>query len=446
MKNKKKIRYLLIAVFVLIILAIVGKRVGWFGKEQSYKVTTEKVERRTIVETITANGRIEPETEVTISPDVSGEIVELHVNEGDEVKEGTLLLKIKPDTYISMRDRTRAALNSTKANYANSKARLTQIEAQFIQTERSYNRSKQLWEQGAISESDYETALSSYQMAKADVEAAKQSVKSSEYTVKSAEASLKEAEENLMKTSLYAPMDGTISRLNIEKGERVVGTEMMSGTELLRIANLNRMEVKVEVNENDIVRVNLNDTAIIEIDAYLDHKFKGIVTEIANSANITGTTTDQVTNFDVKVLILYDSYKSLIPENNLNYYPFLPGMSSTVNIQSNTKTNVLSVPIQAVTIRIDTLSTENVSDNPDIDPDSEELKKIVVFKYFESEEIVKTQEVKTGIQDNRYIEILEGLTEEDEVVVAPYSAISKKLQDGSSIIKVEKSELFEEKK
>lgn len=425
MKNKKLFRIVIIITVAVIILAFIGKRVGWFGKEETFEVTTEKGEKRTIIETTTANGKIQPETEVKLSPDVSGEIVELYVKEGEDVEKGKLLLKIKPDTYISMRDRAEASLNSAKA-------RLAQVEAQYIQSELSYKRNKQLWEQKTISKAEFENAEATFKMAKADVEAAR-------FTVKSGEASLKETEENLIKTSVYAPMPGTISRLNVEKGERVVGTEMMSGTELMRIANLNRMEVMVEVNENDIIRVLTGDTAIVEVDAYMDDKFNGIVTEIANSATTTGISVDQVTSFDVKILLLKESYQHLITETNPT--PFRPGMSATVDIQTETKWDILSVPIQAVTTRADT--TEQTYDEEESSFDDEELKQVV---FVVNENMALSKEVETGIQDNNYIEILSGITEEDEVVIAPYSAISKKLNDSSLVEVVTKEELFKEKK
>ena len=421
MKMNKTLRIVIVITVLVVVLAVIGKKAGWFGKAETFEVAVEKGEKRTIVETITANGKIQPETEVKISPDVSGEIVDLFVKEGEYVEEGKLLLKIKPDTYISMRNRVRASLNSAKA-------RLSQVEAQYVQSKLSYERNKKLWEQETISESDYESAEATYKMAEADLNAAK-------YSVKSAEASLKEAEENLNKTSIYAPMAGTISTLLIEKGERVVGTEMMSGTELMRIADLSRMEVIVEVNENDIIRVLTGDTAIIEVDAYMDQDFKGLVTEIANSATTSGMATDQVTSFNVKILLLHESYQNLL-EKTPN--PFRPGMSATVDIQTETKYDILTIPIQAVTTRLDTIGQEQ-SDLvvADKDPD------VVVFKVID--DYVMSQIVETGIQDNNYIEILSGLSLEDDVVIAPYNAISRKLADSSIIEIVTKKELFKEK-
>lgn len=436
MKSNNLLKYLLIVAVILIVFAVIGKKAGWFGGKAEIKVTVEYPENRTITEIVTASGKIQPETEVKISPDVSGEIVELHVKEGDEVKKGDLLLKIKPDTYISAVDRAAAAVNSSKANLANAQAMLEQVKAKFSQTKNAYERNKVLWEQETISDAEYENSLSSFEMTKAELEAAKKSIEASKYSVQSAEATLSEAKENLRKTTIYAPMSGTISMLNIEKGERVVGTSMMSGTELLRIADLDRMEVKVDVNENDIVKVKMSDTALIEIDAYLGENFKGVVTEIANSANVIGMSTDQVTNFDVKVLLLKDSYKHFINKNNPN--PFRPGMSASVDIQTNTKHNILTIPIQCVTTRADSVESggEKIASVND---------EIIEIVFVASNDSALVNEVKTGIQDNKYIEITKGLTEKDKVITAPYSAISRKLKNGSYIKVVDKKELFSEK-
>ncbi|HOO67257.1 MAG: efflux RND transporter periplasmic adaptor subunit [Bacteroidales bacterium] len=415
MKQNKILRILIPAVILLLILAVIGKKAGWFGKEATIKVATEKVAVNPIIEAVTANGKIQPETEVKISPDVSGEIVELHVKEGDFVQKGTLLFKIKPEIYISSRDRAAATLNSTRA-------RLAQVEAQLIQAELAYNRSKKLYEENTISQADFEQAESQYKIALAEKQSA-------EFSVKSSEASLKEANENLVKTTVYSPMTGTISSLLVELGERVVGANMMTGTEVLRVADLNRMEVVVDVNENDIIRVKLGDTAIVEVDAYLDREFKGIVTEIANSANTLGTTSDQVTNFKVRILILKESYEDLITEKNPS--PFRPGMSASVDIYTSSKAGVLTVPIQAVTTRTDTLST---------DPAAKDNIRTLVF--VSDGTYALARDVRIGIQDNVNIEVLSGLTEGEEVIVQPFSAISKKLSDSTRIEVVDKDALF----
>lgn len=416
MKNNKILKILVPVAIVLIIFAVIGKKQGWFGKAVMIKVVVEKAEPKSIIETVTANGKIQPEKEVKISPDVSGEIVELKVKEGDHVEKGQLLCRIKPDTYISQKDRSIAAINSAKA-------RLAQTEAQYIQAELSYKRNKQLFEEKTISKSEYEQSEASYLVAKSEVDGAR-------YSVVSSEASLKEANENLVKTSIYAPISGTISMLLVELGERAVGTGLMSGTELMRVADLSRMEARVQVNENDIVRVKRRDTAIIEVDAYLDHKFKGIVTEIANSAKTSGLSADQVTNFDVRIFILPESYKALVDAGHVN--PLRPGMSATVDIQTETKKGVLAVPIQSVTIRTDSTKTA-------IKPSDENIRTLV---FITDGTYALSRDVKTGIQDNSYIEILSGIKEGDKIITAPFSAISKKLSDSTLIQIVKKEELF----
>ena len=428
MKTNKLLKIIAGVTVVLLILAFAGKRLGWFGKAETVKIAVEKGKYRTIVETINANGRINPETEVRITPDVSGEIIALYIKEGQDVKAGKLLAKIKPDIYISAKDRAEASLSSARA-------RVAQVEASFVQAKLAYERSKQLWEQKTISKSEIEQAEASYKMAQADVESAKASVRS-------AKASLNEAMENLIKTTLYAPIDGTIYGLQVEMGERVVGTAMMSGTEMMRIANLNRMEVVVEVNENDIVRVNYLDTAIVEVDAYMDHEFKGVVTEIANSATSTGVAVDQVTSFNVKILLLSSSYKDLITSSNK--IPFRPGMSATVDIRTETRLNTLCIPIQAVTTRADTVELEGEED--EIISFSDQDIKEVVFVVSEDETMVLKKEVETGIQDKNYIEVLSGIDEKEKVVISPYSAISKKLSDSSLVEVVNKKDLFKSKK
>lgn len=416
MKSNKVLKILVPVVVVLIIFAIIGKKQGWFGKGVTVKVAVENVETRTITETITANGKIQPEKEVKITPDVSGEIVELKVKEGHNVEKGQLLLRIKPDVYISQKDRSLAAISSARA-------RLAQTEAQLTQAELSFSRTRQLFDEQTISKSDYEQAEASYKVAKAEVDAAR-------FSVVSTEASLKEANENLYKTSIYAPMTGTVSMLLVELGERVAGTGMMAGTELLRVADLSRMEARVEVNENDIVRVTLGDTAVIKVDAYIDYKFRGIVTEIANSAKTTGVSADQVTNFDVKILVLPESYKDLAGRGGSN--PLRPGMSATVEIQTESKTDIITVPIQSVTTRTDTTRFLATSSSEDI--------RTIVF--ITDGKYALARDVNTGIQDNSYIEILSGISTGDRVISAPFSAISKKLSDSTLVEIVKREDLF----
>lgn len=449
MSKKILIRVGVAIVIVAIVVLAVARKKGLIGEEDALKVTTEKAMLRSIIETVSANGKIQPEVEVKISPDVSGEIVELYVKEGDEVKSGDLMAKIDPKIYASNYDRMMAGVNSQKANLANSRARVAQVQAQFINAKASFERSDRLFKEKAISASEFDAAQSAFEVAKAEVTAAQENVKAAEFAVKSAEASVKEASENLYKTSIYAPVSGTISKLNVEKGERVAGaSQFSSGTEILRIANLQVMEVNVSVNENDIVRIAINDTALVEVDSYLNRKFKGIITQIATSANVVGLSADQVTNFDVKIRMIPGSYSDLKVKGQPTASPFRPGMSATVDIQTETALNVLTVPIQSVTTRQDTTVTAekgpaNTGDANDKTTKSTEAAKEYVFTVKDG--VAKLQEVKTAIQDNMYIQITEGLSEGDEVISGPYRAISKTLKDQDKVKVVQKEELFEKK-
>ena len=424
---------------VVIILLVIGKKKGWLGKDLTLKVSTEKVEIRDITELITANGKLKPQMEVKISPEVPGEIIELPVKEGDKVKKGDLLVVIKPDIYQSNLSRIEASLNTQKA-------RLAQAEAQLIEKELNYQRSKQLLEKKTIPKSEFETIEAGWKVALSEVQAAR-------YSVKSAESSVRESAENLTKTKIFSPIDGTVSKLNVEKGEKVVGTNQFAGTELMTVADLATMEVKVEVNENDIVKVQKYDTANIEIDAYLKRKFKGIVTEIASSANVTGTTVDQVTNFNVKILLLAKSYQDLIEKDTIKY-PFLPGMSATVEILTDTRKGIISVPIQAVTTRGDDGTIKKGNEQMEKEGVSDISAKELAPKEPEQHEVVFViknkfawkKRVKTGIQDNTRIEIIEGISIGDEVIVAPYGLISKTLKDSTAVDIVKIEDLYQIKK
>ena len=403
---KKSFKWIIAAaVLIIAVLIIFGTK----NKNKAIEVTSEVISKKTITEVIPANGKIRPVVEVKISPDVSGEIIDLNFKEGDLVKKGELIIKIKQDVYISMKERSEASLNSVKAQ-------LTQQLAQFSLVEQTYKRSKTLFDQKAISESEYENALSQYNVSKEQIKAA-------EFNVKSATAALKEAQENLIKTTIYAPMDGIISKMSVEKGERVVGTSQMAGTELLRIANFDHMEVLVDVNENDIIRIKQNDTASIEVDAYPNRKFTGVVTQIANSAKNIGSSVEQVTNFEVKILILPESYSDLIV-NGKN--PFRPGMSATASIQTDKKYNILTVPLQAITTRTDlkgdTTKKAKLADDM--------LEQVFVIK---ADNTLEVREITTGIQDISNIEVVKGLKEGDKVVTGPYSAISKTLKAGTKV-------------
>lgn len=455
MASKKIKRVLLYTSIGVVLLLVIARLAGWIGGEPMVRVNTADVTRETITETVTASGKVQPETEVKIASDVSGEVVELLVKEGDVVSKGMLLAKINPEIYISAFDRVAASVNTSKANLENARSRFKQAESQFQKSELNFNRNKKLYDEKVISDAEFETIRSAFEVAKAEVDAARQSISAAEFGVKSAEASLAESKENLNKTSIFAPVDGTISKLSVERGERVVGTEMMAGTEVLRLANLNEMEVSVDVSESDIIRVNLGDTAKIEIDAYLNRTFTGVVSAIANSANnaTTAISTDQVTNFTVKVRINRESYADLIPADKPTFSPFRPGMSATVEIQTKKAYDVVSVPIQSVTTR----DTTTLSSSKELKRQGERGQQKdntisssttpiqeCVFVYSE-DGTVSMRKVKTGIQDNEFIQILDGLKEGEQVVTAPYSVVSRTLKSGDQVQKVSKEELFNKK-
>ncbi len=440
-KNNRK-WYLIIgaALIILIVVMVIARQ----RNQQITEVTIEQVERRTIIETVAANGRIQPVLEVKISPYISGEVVELFVREGNYVNRGDKLARIDPTLYISNLEQVEATVNSARANEANARARLAQVEAQYIRAKLDYDRNERLWKQSVISDAEWEGIKANYQVAAAEVEAARESSKATSFQVQNAEAALREARENLARTTIYAPNDGTVSRLNVEVGERVTGASQFSaGTEIMRVANLSQMEVKVEVSENDIPRVKMNDTCIIEVDAYLNRRFRGVVTEIATSANTQATSVEQVTNFEVKVVLLRESYVDLIDEKSLIASPFRPGMSATVDIQTQRVVDVLSVPLQAVTTRDDTSSVKTFARATAIktenDKDDGQLREYV-FVY--EAETAKIREVSTGIQDNTYIEIISGLKEGEEVITGPYRAVSQTLKPGDDVKKVQQSSLF----
>ena len=342
----KRIWWIIIGGLLLLILILIAQNLF---SDTTFKVAVEEVKRRDIIETVTGSGKIQPETEVKITSDVSGEIIDIYVKEGDKVQKGQLLCRIRPDIYQSALDRTLAQINSSKAQLEQVKAQLEQAKANLANTQSIYERNKKLYEQKAISLQEYQASESQYLSALANIKAMEESIKSAEYNIKSLEASYNEAKSNLDKTYIYSPVDATVSKLNVEKGERVQGVSGFQGTEIMRLANLNEMEVKLDISENDIIRVHKNDTAIIEIDAYEGELFKGVVTDISNSVNSATLTADQLSNYTVKVRVLYESYKHLIsPENPV---PIRPGMSASVDIQTKKVRNVLSIPIQAVTIR-----------------------------------------------------------------------------------------------
>jgi len=423
-KSNKLLYYLLGAVGLIIVLAVIGRSAGWIGgvKETEVEFTTAK--KTSIIEKVSASGEIQPEVEVKLSPDVAGEIIELNVAEGDSVEMGRLLVKIRPDNFVSALERTRANLNQQLANLAQTKAALQRSEAQFTQAELNFNRQKGLYTQKVISDADFETAKANYIGAEKDLEAAKQNVIASEFIIKSSQASVNEAAENLRLTNVNSPVSGIVSSLLVEQGERVVGTQQMAGTEMMTIADLSRMEVRVDVNENDIVRLSLGDTTLIDVDSYssLNKRFKGIVTSIANTANVK-TSADAVTEFKVKIRILNSSYEDLVRQGNK--YPFRPGMTASVEIMTTSKNDALAIPLAAVTTRetqVDTL------------PGGSTKNRELVF--VSENGIAKLRIVKTGISDYENIEILEGLKEGDEIISGPYFTVSKDLKEGDAVKKM----------
>ena len=347
----KKLVYAVLSVVVLVIVLLGGKKAGWWGGEEAIEVAFEEVSKRSIIETVSASGQIQSEVEVAISPDIPGEIIKLTVIEGDKVKRGDLLVKIDPQLQKTNVERLEASLNTVKANLANTRSRLAQSRAQYENSEASFNRTKDLFEKNVVSQAEFDAANSQYIVSENEVEAAEQSVKAAEFNVESSEAGLREAQKNLNRTEIYSPVDGTVSKLNFEAGERVVGTSQMAGSEIMVISDLQEMEAVVDVNENDIIRVGLGDSCEIEVDAYLNRKFKGVVTSIANSAMSQGMSTDQVTNFEVIVRILRASYADLENEKQPGLSPFRPGMSASVEIQTKNVDNVVAIPIQSVTTR-----------------------------------------------------------------------------------------------
>lgn len=428
-KKSKQIIYILLGVLAFLVIGmIVGKQAGWVGGEKPLEVQIGKVSKKDIVEKVSASGVVQPETEVKMSPDVAGEIIELNVNEGDSVKLGDLLVKIRPDNFISALDRAQANLNQQMANLAQSKASLKRSEAQFNQSKLNYERNLTLYEDKVISDADFEQIKAEFLTAENDLEAAKQSVIASEFIVKSAKASVDEAGENLRLTNVYSPTDGIVSNLLVEKGERVVGTAQMAGTEMLRIADLSKMEVRVNVNENDIVRISMSDTTLIEVDSYAStgKKFTGVVTAIANSAN-EKVSTDAVTEFEVRIRILNDSYKDLVSKENP--FPFRPGMTASVEIITDKKVGVLAIPLAAVTVRAGQTIEEGEGKG--------NMKELVFLK---SGDKAQVQEVKTGISDFENIEILEGLVEDQEVITGPYYVVSTQLENDKEVKTAEAAE------
>ncbi len=454
--KKKKLLYWIIGIFVVIIIALVIKGTG---KDEGTKVAVDKASKKDIIEVVSASGKIFPEIEVKVSSDVSGEITDLLVQEGDSVKKGQVLARIYADIYGSMRDRAAASVSQQQAELANSTAALNAFKARLDQAKAAYNRNLELHKQKVISRSEFETAEATYRSAQADFNAAEQRINSSKFSVASAQANLTEANKNLGRTTIVAPMTGSVSLLSVKKGERVVGTAQMTGTEMLRIADMSTMEVQVDVGENDIPKVKFGDSAVIEVDAYNNRKFKGIVTQIASSSKGTATavttSAEQVTNYIVHIRIVPESYADLIDPAHRRRFPFRPGMSASVDIQTRTVKQVLSIPINAVTTRnpSDTgklaakgkdAKSKPAGDTPANTGNGDQKKdfKEVVF-VLQKDNTVKMVEVTVGIQDDNNIEVKSGLKEGDEVISGPYSAVSRGLENGKKVKVVPKSQLFE---
>jgi len=452
--NNKLLYYALGFLGALILFIIIGKSAGWIGKGKELEVEFSKVKRTSITEKVSASGTVQPVIEVKIAPEVSGEIIDLFVEDGDSVPAGKVLVKIRPDVQLSQLERSEATLNQQKANLESARAALSRSEATYERARQDYDRQLKLWNEKVISEADWQLAQQNFKVAENDLKSARQSLEAAKFIVSSTEATVKESRENVRRTTVMAPMNGIVSKLNVKKGERVVGTAQMAGTEMLRIADLKKMEVRVNVNENDIVRVHLNDSVLIDVDAYsADAKqFKGIVTNIANTAR-DKTSADAITEFEVRILILESSYADLVKAGNR--YPFRPGMTASVEIITTRKNNVLSVPLAAVTTRNpekkeerlagDNEQREVVNENAQRQAAAEKKEdKVVVFVHENG--VAKMVEVKTGISDYDNIEIQTGLSDSTEVITGPFLVVSKRLKDGDKVKPVEKKRKDEETK
>jgi HlyD family secretion protein len=447
-KSNKMMYWLIGAVGFLIIFLAVGKSAGWIGKPKEMEVEIAKAKRVTIVEKVSASGTVQPVTEVKIAPEVSGEIIDLLIEEGDSVRKGQTLVKIRPDTWQSQLDRAQAALSQQRANLEQSQSSYDRARANYKRSIKEYARQKTLHDQKVISDADWQLAVQNFSIAKSDSAAAAQGVEASRYIIRSTEAQLKEASEQFRKTTVQSPMKGVVSKLIVKNGERVVGTATMAGTEMLRIADLNMMEVRVNVNENDIVRVSVGDTAIIDVDSYsnINKEFRGLVTLIANTAK-DKLSADAITEFEVRILILSSSYQDLVKEGNR--FPFRPGMTASVDIITTRKENVLAVPLASVTTRNPKADkaqekegngppAQNTNQNNNAQKPKKEEDKVVIF--INEKGTAKMVEVKTGISDYDNIEILSGISDSTEVVTGPFLVVSKRLKEGEKIRVAEKKD------
>ncbi len=446
----KQVKWILIGVVAIVAILAVLKFAGVFGKDDGIKVTAEKAQKRTIIEVVNASGKIYPEVEVKVSPDISGEITELAVQEGDSVKKGQLVARIYADIYSIQRNQAASGVEQTQAQVANSQAALDALKATLDQAEKTYNMKKQLFTEKVISQDEFNNVESSLKSARANYNAAIQGIRSGQAGIHSAQASLAKADKDLSRTAVVAPMDGVVSLLSVKKGERVVGSNMMAGTEMLRIADMSKIEVRVDVGESDVPKVHLGDSALVDVDAYNDRKFKGIVTQIASSNNgaasqvSSANTSTDVTNYKVYIRLLPESYADLLKKSSL---PFRPGMSASADIQTETHSNVISIPINAVTTRDKNDSsktakktTDNNTAAANNNTGTEDLD-VIVFT-LDKDGVIKKVKVKTGIQDINYIEIADGLKADEQVITGPYEVVSKTLKEKDKVKVVDKKDLF----
>ncbi|MFN8287055.1 MAG: efflux RND transporter periplasmic adaptor subunit [Chitinophagales bacterium] len=453
MKKDNKVLVIVgVILLALIVIGVIGKKKGWIGKGNTEQVAVDKVVKRSLIETVTASGKINPQTEVKLSSEVSGEVIELNVKEGDSVQKGKLLCVINPAIYEAVVNQVTATLNQTRASFSSAKASLIQAQAAYNNAHKNFQRNEQLHNDKVISDMEFDASKLANDQAEANYNTAQEQVNAASFSVKSVEAQLQQAQDNLKKTKIYAPMTGIVSLVNVKLGERVVGTAQMAGTEIIRIADLDNMQAEVDVNENDVLRISLGDTADVEVDAYVNKKFKAVVSQIAYSATNTASaviSTSQATNFTVKLKLLKTSYTDLIQPELGRKFPFRPGMSTTVDIKTESRDNVLTVPIQSVTTREEKKITEKDEDlaksskATKMEEGKKELKEIV---FVVQNGKVKMQEVKTGIQDANYIEITSGLKGDEQVVKAPFKLISKTLKDGDDVKVVDEKDLFKDDK
>lgn len=461
---KKKTLYIVGGLVALVIVLLVLKKTGVIGKEQGVEVAVDKAGYRDIIQTVSASGKIYPEVIVSVSSDVSGEIVDLPVKEGDSVTQGQVVAKIYADVYNSIKTRSAASVNQTQAQLANSKAALAGYQATLDQQKASFDRNQKLFDLKVISRQEFEQAQSAYQQALANYNAAEEQIRSGKFALEASQADLQQAVENLHRTTIGAPMSGYVTYLPVKKGERVVGTAQMSGTEIMRVADMDTMEVQVDVGENDVPKVFIGDTALIEVDAYTGRKFKGVVTQIASSsqdlasqtaASTGSSSASQVTNYTVHIRLLESSYRDLLDPRHREHFPFRPGMSANVDIQTKRHNHVLAVPIAAVTAARDGAgqtgadTAKHATPAPDTAGEADTTKAAdksaeIVFET-QPDGTVKAVPVETAIQDDNYIEITSGLREGDQVVSAPYTAITQLLRQGSKIKIVPKTQLFKTK-